>query len=80
MEVVIDGVRVSLHECQKRFKHQRWNCTLSPEHRTFFGPTFKIGTTVIGQIYIIILLELGVEQTDSLSLIRLVPFFQIVGL
>ena len=53
MTTVADGIRTGLHECRKRFKYQRWNCSLNAEHRTFFGPTFKIGRYLITFLEII---------------------------
>lgn len=43
METVKNGIKTSLTECQRLFKHHKWNCTLGLQHSTFFGPNFKPG-------------------------------------
>lgn len=43
MNFVANGIKASLDECYRQFKHHRWNCTSLSQHLTFFGPNFNLG-------------------------------------
>lgn len=43
MQFIVDGTRMALDECSKRFNDRRWNCSFPLEHKRGFVPLLPIG-------------------------------------